>query len=142
MDLSRILDLIAKREGFIARYEFGVFDPVKGATNYRVPDLVIVDPQYVSKRGLEGRAELVVEILSPDDESRDKFDFYAMCQVQEVWIADPETRVVEVYALRRDRYFQILDEGNRVRALRFGLDLEVIAGPKLKISWADGSAEI
>jgi Uma2 family endonuclease len=36
----------------------------------------------VSERGVEGGAELVVELLSEGDESRDKLDFYA--QVEEI----------------------------------------------------------
>jgi Uma2 family endonuclease len=142
-DLLRTLGLVADKLGFNVLYELGTYDPIKGEQNYRVPDLVVVDPQYASKRGLEGRAELVVEILSPNDESRDKFDFYAMCRVQEVWIADPATRVVEVYVLRGDRYFMVApDRSGVVHAPRFGLELEVVPGPKLKLSWADGSAEI
>ena len=42
----------------------------------------IARPEHVSKRGLES-AEVVVEILSPHDEARDKFGFYAHANVRE-----------------------------------------------------------
>ena len=141
--LLQVLGPIVRRIGFDALYELGTFDPVKGEQNYRVPDVVIVDPQYASKRGAEGRLELAVEILSPNDESRDKFGFYAKCQVPEVWIVDPNTREIEVYVLRGDRYFAIApSRDGTISAPRFGLELRVIDGAKLRIAWSDGSAEI
>jgi Uma2 family endonuclease len=134
---------MAERYGFRAAYEVGVFDPIKGEANYRQPDLVVVDPKFSSKRGVDGRLELAVEILSPNDESREKFDFYAKAQVQELWIVDPDTREIEVYVLRGDRYFTIApSRDGTISAPRFELELRVIDGPKLRIAWSDGSAEI
>ena len=69
-----------------------VFDPTKGERNYRTPDMVIAAPINVSERGIEGHAELVIEILSPNDESRNKFEFYAARQIPEYWLVDPKTR--------------------------------------------------
>jgi putative restriction endonuclease len=75
----KVLERVAQRHGFHATYGTGVFDVVKGDLNFRVPDLVVVDPKFVSKRGVDGRLELAVENLSPNDESRQKFELYAMC---------------------------------------------------------------
>ena len=50
-----------------------------------------------------GVPDLVVEVLSPgtrDTDRGDKFLEYAQAGVQEYWIADPDERLVEVYALR------------------------------------------
>ena len=65
----------------------------------RSPDLVLVSPNHTSERGVEGSAALVVEILSPNDESRDKLPFYARMGVSEVWLLHPTTRTFEVFAL-------------------------------------------
>ena len=78
----------------------------------------------------------------PDDESRDKLPFYAACQVQEVWLVEPKTRVVEVYVLRGNTYFAVAAGSDGiVNAPRLAIDLQTIAG-KLRITWAGGSAEI
>ncbi len=49
-------------------------------------------------------AALVVEILSPEDESRRKLDFYVRAGVEEVLIVDPDERTVEWLARGRDGF--------------------------------------
>src|SRR5438270_5835277 len=44
-----------------AAYETSVFRPGGAGFDYRVPDLVFARPERFSERGVEGRAELVVE---------------------------------------------------------------------------------
>lgn len=64
--------------------------------DYRVPDR-----SYFADRNPQAfnpTAEIVVEIVSPDDESRNKFDFYFRVGVKEVVIADPSARTVEWYS--------------------------------------------
>jgi Uma2 family endonuclease len=141
-ELYVVLRGVAASLGLKVFYESGVFDPTKGDADYRVPDLVVAAPTQLSTRGIEGRAELVIEILSSDDESRDKLPFYATCQVQEVWLVEPKTRVVEVYVLRGEPYFAVAAGSDGiVKAPRLALDLQTIAG-KLRITWAGGSAEV
>jgi len=82
-------------------------------------------------------------VLSPNDESRDKFDFYAERGVGEIWIVDPQMREVEVYVLRGHKYFVSLPDANRrVHAPALDLQLTVVAGPKLRLTWVGGSAEL
>ena len=59
--------------------------------NYRCPDVIVGRSAQRSERGFEG-AELVIEVLSPNDESRDKFPFFAKVGVREVWLIEPKTR--------------------------------------------------
>ncbi|HEY5925586.1 MAG TPA: Uma2 family endonuclease [Kofleriaceae bacterium] len=142
-ELNAALKPIAKALGLRSLHELTVYDPAKGELNYRTPDIVVAAPSDVSERGIEGHAELVVEVLSPNDESRNKFDFYAARRIPEYWIVDPNTRVIEVYVLRGDTYFPV--QANRdgaVNAPRLKLELAVVTGPKLRITWADGSVEI
>lgn len=47
-------------------------------------------------------AAVVVEVLSPRDETFEKFDFYARHGVEEVIVADPQSRNVRIWQLRGD----------------------------------------
>jgi Uma2 family endonuclease len=63
--------------------------------NYRVPDRA-----YFAQRDLaafESTAEVVVEIVSPDDESYAKFGFYFEHGVAELLLVDPQRASVEWY---------------------------------------------
>lgn len=112
-------------------------------SNYRAPDLVVAANAYVAERGVERRAELVVEVLSKNDMSRDKLPFYAECKVKEVWLVDPKTREHEIYVLRGNQYFAATpDRNGTTHAPLFGLDFETIDGPKLRITAADAAVEI
>lgn len=97
--LGVLLDGVATRAGLWVIPQPGVFDPdVLEMTSYRVPDLGFARPEDVSDRGIEGRAALVVEVLSPRDESAEKLPFYRRVGVEEVLFVDPVTRA---FAIRR-----------------------------------------
>lgn len=49
-------------------------------------------------------AALVVEIISPGDETKEKLPFYAAHEVDEILIVDPDARTVEWLALTDGRY--------------------------------------
>ena len=75
-----------------------------GREDYRVPDGGLLctaasgAPVYLST------AALVVEIVSPGDESFDKLPFYAEHGVGEVLVVDPQQRQVRWLALREGAY--------------------------------------
>lgn len=131
--LFLVLSRVAARRGLEVLFESGLFDPPEGLQNYRVPDLVVVDPAHVSKRGIEGVAEIAIEILSPHDESRDKLPFYARVGVREVWLIDPVTRIVEMFQSRDGVAMQVEPPLRSV----LGLELDTVEG-KLRIR--DGSS--
>jgi Uma2 family endonuclease len=62
-----------------------------------VPDIIVSLPVNCSQRGVDGTAELVVELRSPGDESYEKLPWYAARGVTEVLIVDPTTRRFELY---------------------------------------------
>ncbi|MCW2605957.1 MAG: hypothetical protein JWO60_650 [Frankiales bacterium] len=70
--------------------------------DYRVPDLVwhrgSPDALYFST------AAVVVEVLSPDDETFQKFGFYAAHGVEELWVVDALERTARVWALAEGGY--------------------------------------
>ena len=110
-DLLFALKPIVDRLGLVIRG--GTTGLFASALDYRVPDISIARPEHLSARGLEA-AELVIEVLSPNDESRDKLPFYAARGVREVWLVDPVARSVEMFALDRDRYVPMPNALSRV----------------------------
>ena len=124
---------IARRRGLEVFPELGLVDPPRGWNDYRQPDVSVARPQDLSDRAIEGRAELVIEILSPEDESRDKLPFYARVGVREVWLIDPRTYALEVHALRGDHYEVVAPLLGIVRSPSLEIELQELAGPVLRI---------
>jgi Uma2 family endonuclease len=132
LDLAITLRPIVASRGLLAvSGEVGLFDRAVD-NSYRIPDVSVARPEHVSERGLEG-AELVVEVLSPHDESRKKFEFYARVGVREIWLIEPKTRATELYALRDGRYEAIPFEAGIARSTVLGITLEMIDGPLLRL---------
>lgn len=143
-ELEAVLRPIALPQGLKVVHNLDLLDRKKGDKNYRQPDLAIVSPHDLTgTRGINGHAELVIEILSPNDESYDKLPFYAMCNIPECWIVHPVTRAFEVFVLRGGRYVAAKpDSSGVVYAPRFGLELSTVDGPKLHVAWPGDSAEL
>ena len=134
-DLEDVLKPFARSLGLKTFHNLSVFARVDGERNYRTPDITLVAPEYVTKRGVDARAEFVIEILSPNDETREKLPFYAMCGIPEMWIVDPITRQPEIYVLRGDSYFAVVaDREGNLRSARFDIELRVVPGPKLLVT--------
>jgi Uma2 family endonuclease len=99
--LSVLLDPLARDVGLVAVInEFGLGR--EGKDNYRVPDGGL-------HRGLprgvyQSTAALVIEIVSPGDESWEKLPFYAAHDVNELLIVDPRDRSVSWLALEDGEY--------------------------------------
>lgn len=125
---------IAGAKGLEAFYETGLFrsGPVP---DYRVPDLLFCRPANFTKRGVDDGAELVIEILSPDDESYEKLPFYEKVGVREVLIVDPDKRTFDFFVLRGGKlHAALLDASGAVRSEALGVTFRTIAGPKLELS--------
>jgi len=98
--LAELLGPLASAAGLLAAmHEFNLGE---SEHDFRVPDGGLHRP------GATGMwlstAALVVEILSPGDESRQKLPFYAALDVDEVMIVDPIERTVTWLGLRDGRY--------------------------------------
>jgi Uma2 family endonuclease len=78
--------------------------------NNRIPDLTLQRPQDAAPQWQQ-TAALVIEIVSPKDKSRDKFDFYAAHEVDEVLIVDPEKRTIDWLGLTDGEYRPIERSG-------------------------------
>jgi Uma2 family endonuclease len=127
---------------FVRARQFGtvIFAPfvmrLPSRPSGREPDLLFVAPTHAERLRetyLDGPADLVVEIISPESEARDrgeKFVEYEAAGIPEYWLIDP---------LRRDAlFFQIGPDG---RFRRAALDpdgfyrSEVLSGFRLQVAW-------
>lgn len=102
-------------DGFVVKHSLGeaTFAPVKvrvGPGKVREPDVVfVVDrhlDRYVTTQYLLG-ADLVMEVVSPDDPDRDrvtKRQEYAQARIPEYWIVDPDTQRITVLTLSGESY--------------------------------------
>ena len=73
-----------------------------GKESYRVPDLALHRPGAAEQ--WHPTAALVVEIVSPNDETWDKLPFYAARQVDELLIVDPQQHKIHWQALESGEY--------------------------------------
>lgn len=98
--LAVLLEPAARRTGLVVSGPFNLGD----ADDFRVPDRGVhrgdPDPRTVYLAS----AALVVEIVSPGDETYDKVPFYAAHRVEELWIVDPAERAVQIRTLVGDGY--------------------------------------
>lgn len=90
----------AKAASLLPGDSFNVGEP----QNFRVPD----GGYHRTRPGTlyVPTAALILEVLSPDDETFTKFDFYAAHGVEEILVADPETRTVRCWHLVDGSYVE------------------------------------
>ena len=119
---------VAKRRGLgPVPYETGLF---AADDDYRVPDIVVSRPVNRSHRGVDGTAELVVELRSPGDESYEKLPWYAARGVSEMLIVDPgDAPVRAVPQPRRPAADRRSRRGRRPTLDTLGVRLLTVASP-------------
>jgi len=73
-----------------------------------IPDaLVVCNKNIIKNRGIMGVPDLIVEVLSPGTETKDrgyKKELYERSGVKEYWIVDINNRAIEVYKLIYRKY--------------------------------------
>jgi len=139
MELALTLAPLVKRRGWrIVGDAAGLFDHDR---NYRIPDLAVYAPHHAEHRGIRG-AQLVVEMLSPHDEARQKFPFYARMRVCEIWLVEPMSREHEIHVLHGDHYVRAETIAGRTRSEILDVALELAEGPVLRLHMADSIVDI
>lgn len=96
--LAELLRPLARASGLDSGGEFNLGDK----DDYCVPDRGLHRPE--DRHDWQQTAAIVIEILSPGDESWKKLPFYAAHQVDELLIVDPANRTVDWLALEQGEY--------------------------------------
>ena len=79
----------------------------------REPDLLFVSKKRLPRLKntyLDGAADMVVEIISPESISRDrgeKFVEYEQAGIAEYWLLDPDRKRAEFYQLGKNKLYQV-----------------------------------
>lgn len=101
----------------------------------REPDLLFVSRDRMDRlqdRYLEGAADVVVEVVSPDSRRRDRVEKvvdYEAEGVREYWLIDPPRRQVELRRLGGDGRYRLIEHEEGI------LTSEAIPGFRLRIDW-------
>lgn len=109
---------------------------IDGKIRGREPDIFVVRNDNLNRIGeqfLDGAADLVIEVVSPDSiirDTQDKFEEYEKAGVAEYWIIDPNRRTANFYGR---------DENGRYRQLLLNTDgkfeSRVISGLWIATEW-------
>jgi len=100
----------------------------------REPDIIFVAKDNLPRlktTHLDGPADLVIEIISPESYLRDrgeKFAEYEIALVKEYWILDPEEKRADFFGLKEGRF-------ERRKPKKGIYHSEVLKGFWLKVSW-------
>lgn len=102
---------------------------------WREPDLVFLLTEHLDREGEQGfnGADLVVEVISPDDPERDlvtKRQEYAEAGITEYWIVHPFTETITVLRLEQNSYVEhgIFRRGEEATSILLdGLTIDVAA---------------
>lgn len=102
-------------------------DLILSETEVRQPDIAMIHRHRLSiitKRGIEGPPDLVVEVLSPHSAKRDrqqKLYAYAKYLIPEYWIVDINNELLEQYVLTDQQYelLEVFQEDESVHSWKF-----------------------
>lgn len=118
--------LITLLQLFLEKNELGEIMPagyamkLESQKSGREPDLVFVKEENLSRMSskyLDGPADLVIEIVSPESGRRDreiKFKEYALAGIGEYWLIDPERQTIEFYQLGEPGAYNALPQENGI----------------------------
>jgi Uma2 family endonuclease len=102
----------------------------------REPDILYVQEKNrkrLHETYLDGPADLVVEIISPESIARDrgdKFVEYEQAQVREYWLIDPVRTRAEFYVLDRKGQYRLVESDTQGRYYS-----QVVKGFWIKVDW-------
>jgi Uma2 family endonuclease len=123
---------------FVEQHELGILlmAPFQMKLEHgREPDLLFVAHEHLDRLKetyLDGPADLVIEIMSPESAGRDrgdKFYEYARGGVPEYWLIDPQMNCCEFYQLKEKRYHLVF-EGKEGK-----YEASVLPGFWLRVEW-------
>jgi len=120
----------------------------KWGRNYRLPDVAAFlygSPAICKRSHWFGGPDFAVEVISPHDMSRKKFDFYAKVGVRELLLVDRKPWALELYRLRDGKLVlagtSTLSQPNTLASEVLPLCFQLVEGdprPRITITHADG----
>ena len=98
-------------EAFISPLDLWLINKEK-ALNVKVqPDLMVIcDKAGLRENSYYGAPALIIEIISPSNESHDrvkKYSTYMEFGINEYWMINPKLKTIEVYIFEEDEYKQV-----------------------------------
>jgi len=137
-DILRFLTVVLS--AYSEAHNLGIIRPapfqMRLAHSGREPDLLFLAREHLERRRptyLDGPADVVVEILSPESATRDrgeKFYEYEAAGIPEYWLIDPVREQAEFYRLSDDKlYHAVLPDAEG------HFTSQTIAGFVLRIAW-------
>ena len=119
--------LVALVRLFIEEHDLGeirsdMFVRLANQRRLRVPDLLFIAKEHkgrLHRTYVDGAPDLVIEIISPDSQSRDrreKFQEYERAGAREYWILDPLSSTFEAYRLDGKKFRRISEQAGIVRS--------------------------
>lgn len=102
-----VMHALAPRSDALGMWQTGEFNLGQSGA-YRIPDGGWFSGPYSDELYAQ-TAEVVLEVLSPDDETYAKFPFFAAHHVREVLVVDPEKHAIDCWTLGRDGKFRQVD---------------------------------
>jgi Uma2 family endonuclease len=101
-------------EVFDAPFQMRLHQPPRG----REPDILFVAKEHlgqITEQFLDGPADMVVEIISPESTRRDrraKFSEYEASGIREYWLIDPQREYAEFYQLDIQGHYTLAMDGH------------------------------
>jgi Uma2 family endonuclease len=136
MFLSTFLLLYVQRRGLGRIFHSGALVRLAQKPSGREPDLVFVKREHVERikpMFVDGPADLVVEIVSPDSvtrDYRDKLAEYEAAGIPEYWIVDPRRKEARFYQLGEDGAYRLVPvDADGIYTSK------VVTGFKLRVAW-------
>ena len=109
---------------------------MKVGSSGREPDVMVVATEHrdrITPGHLDGPADLVVEVVSPESRGRDrneKFSEYERAGVREYWLVDPQRRQAGFYSLSEQGVYEaVMPDGEG----RF--ESRVLPGLWIRVEW-------
>lgn len=106
-----LLPLVKRLRRGTIRVGINVFDDATRSDDYRIPDLSFIAAgreSILAPDGARGGGpDTVIEVRSPDDETYEKFPFYAGVGGREIVVLDRDTKKPEAYRLAGSQYLAV-----------------------------------
>ena len=141
--LDRFLGpLCEQSERGVLALGINVFGDATTTQDYRIPDLTFVAAgrqHIVAADGIRGGGpDAVIEVRSPDDESYEKFPFFARLGVREVIVIDRDSKRPELYRLAGSQFVALQEDGQGLlRSESMNVRFGRIAGEKPRLAVVD-----